>query len=161
MTQLALNTLKSSAGSRRQRRRVGRGNASRGTYSGRGAKGQRSRTGGRRGLIRRSLRALMERVPKRRGFRSLHPKYVVVNLALLEKQFKDGEVVTPAALAAKHLVPSRFYGVKILGSGSISRRLTVRAHAFSVAAKAAVEKAGGMAVVLKKPRPVATEKEQA
>lgn len=161
MIRLALHTLKSSTGSWRQRRRVGRGNASRGTYSGRGAKGQRSRTGGRRGLIRRSLRALMERVPKQRGFRSLHPKYAIVNLALLEKRFQDGEVVTPIVLEAKRLVSSRLGGVKILGRGSISRQLTVRAHAFSAAAKAAIEKAGGTAVVLAPPRPVVKPEEKA
>lgn len=160
MIRLALNTLQASVGSRRRRRRVGRGNASRGTYSGRGAKGQRSRTGGRRGLIRRSLRALMERVPKQRGFRSLHPKYAIVNLAVLERYFHDGDVVTPSVLEARHLVSSRLYGVKILSRGSISRRLTVRAHAFSAVAKAAIEKAGGTAVVLEPPRPVALKKEQ-
>lgn len=145
---LSLHQLTPSRGARTRRRRVGRGNASRGTYSGRGMKGQRSRTGGKRGLIRRSLRSLLERVPKQRGFVSHHGKLAVVNLDDLERSFTVGDVVTPARLEEKNLIRTGRDGVKLLGIGSLTKRLTVQAHAFSAAARLAVEAAGGQAVML-------------
>lgn len=148
MTALALHTLNAHRGSRHRRRRVGRGNSSRGTYSGRGIKGQRSRTGGRRGLIRRSLKSLLERVPKQRGFRSLHEKFAVVNLRDLQRAFAEGGVVTPERLRQQGLISRTTGGVKVLGSGKIEKALTVRAHKFSASAKAAIEQAGGKALEL-------------
>lgn len=145
MTALALQAMKAYRGSRRQRRRVGRGNSSRGTYSGRGMKGQRSRSGGRRGLIRRSLKALLERVPKQRGFRSRRQKFEVVNLRDLQRCFAAGDVVTPERLKEKGLIAVN-RSVKVLGRGQIDKALQVRAHKFSRSAKAAIEQAGGTAV---------------
>lgn len=148
MSPLTLHHLTSIPGARRRRRRVGRGNASRGTYSGRGAKGQRSRTGGRRGLIRRSMKSLLERVPKQRGFSSRHAKYAVVNLADLERTFSANAEVTPQALERHRLIATTHDGVKVLGGGSLTKALTVRVQACSASAKAAIEQAGGSVVKL-------------
>ncbi len=147
MTPLTLHTLNAYRGSRRQRRRVGRGNSSRGTYSGRGMKGQRSRTGGRTGLIRRSLRSLLERVPKQRGFRSLAEKFAIVNLRDLDRVFTTGTVVAPEQMKEQGLIKTTVR-VKVLGGGQIAKALTVRAHKFSGSAKTAIEQAGGKAIEL-------------
>ncbi len=150
MTPLSLNQLEAAAVGRR-RKRVGRGNASRGSYSGRGAKGQRSRTGGRRGLIRRSLRSLMERVSKQRGFRSRHAKLVVINVGALDRAFAVGDVITTADLVRRGLIVTDRYGVKVLGQGTLSKALTVRAQAFAAAARKTIEAAGGTCIVLGQP----------
>lgn len=152
MTALTLHQLRPKPNSQRRRRRVGRGNASRGTYSGRGAKGQRSRTGGTRGIIRRSLKSLLERVPKQRGFQSRHAKMAVVNLDVLERQAKGVAVVTPGWMVSSGLIATAADGVKVLGQGTVSRAMTVQAHAFSATAKSAIEKVGGKAVVLGRPK---------
>ena len=145
---LALHNLTPKSNSRKRRRRLGRGNGSRGTTAGRGTKGQRSRTGGTRGIIRRSMRSIMERVAKQRGFTSRHGKYAVVNLAELERVFMVNEVVSAESLHTKNVIRVAVDGVKILGTGSLSKALTVRAHAVSESAKAAIEKAGGTVVLL-------------
>lgn len=148
MSTLGLHTLVVHPAARRRRRRVGRGNASRGTYSGRGMKGQRSRAGGRRGMIRRSLRSLLERVSKRRGFRSLRGKPTVVNVRDLDRVFERDEVVTPTLLEQRGLITSGETRVRILGAGTLSKPLTVHAHAFSKGARQALERAGGKVLVL-------------
>ncbi|MBI4093281.1 MAG: 50S ribosomal protein L15 [Candidatus Kerfeldbacteria bacterium] len=149
MTPLSLSALQISRNTRPRRRRVGRGNASRGTYSGRGLKGQRSRSGGRRGMIRRSLRSLMERVPKVRGFRSRRIKYTTVGLDILDRSFKNGEVVTPTILVQRGIIQSARRGLKVLGNGTLSKSLTVQAHAFSESARTVIQKSGGQAVLLR------------
>lgn len=154
MTPLSLSTLSTTRGSRHRSRRVGRGNGSRGSYSGRGAKGQRSRTGGTRGIIRRSMRSLMERVPKQRGFRSMTEKAAVVNLSDLAKHFKANTVVTMQMLVDKGLIKLNQATVKVLGNGKLSHALTVHAHAFSASSKAALEAAGGKAVTIGAPAKV-------
>lgn len=154
MTPLSLSTLSTTRGSRHSSRRVGRGNGSRGSYSGRGAKGQRSRTGGTRGIIRRSMRSLMERVPKQRGFRSLTAKAAVVNLQDLARVFKANAVVDMQALVGKGLIRLSQTRVKVLGNGKLTHALTVNAHAFSASAKAALEAAGGKAVTIGAPAKV-------
>ncbi|MBI5404922.1 MAG: 50S ribosomal protein L15 [Candidatus Kerfeldbacteria bacterium] len=148
MPHLSLHSISPNPKARKNRRRVGRGNGSRGTTAGRGTKGQRSRTGGTRGIIRRSMRSLMERVAKQRGFTSRHAKYTPVNLMDLERVFSNQDVVTPATLQAKQLVTHIGDGVKVLGSGKLSKSLTVRVHAVSATAKAAIEQAGGQVVLL-------------
>lgn len=158
MTELSLSTLKRHPRSRRQARRVGRGNGSKGTYSGRGMKGQRSRTGGRRGLIRRSLKSLMDRVAKQRGFRSLRPKFIVVNVGALQAAYRDGEVVTRETLQSTGLIARHGAAVKILGEGELTRRLTVRVHSCSASARKAIEKAGGEVVLLARSQEPTEEK---
>lgn len=145
---ISLHTLSPST-SRRHPKRVGRGNSSgKGTTAGRGTKGQRARTGGRRRALRRSLRALIERTPKMRGFRSIRPSYAVVSLADLARIFPDGQVITPALLSERQIVGRTRVGLKVIGSMSLKKRLTIKAHKFTAGAKAAIEKAGGQAVTI-------------
>lgn len=138
----SLHTLPKRLG--RRHKRVGRGHGSgRGTYAGRGIKGQRARKGGRRGMIRRSLKHIVARLPKQRGFTSRTPKYMTVSLAMLEKHFANGDHVTPATLTQKGMAMLGYRGVKVLASGTLTKKLTVTAHAFSATAVQAIEKAGG------------------
>ncbi|PIY78798.1 MAG: 50S ribosomal protein L15, partial [Parcubacteria group bacterium CG_4_10_14_0_8_um_filter_35_7] len=86
---LSLHNLKSRK--RKKRKRVGRGNASgHGTYSGRGLKGQKSRSGGKKGLKLKGFKVIIQNIPKTRGFKSIHPKMEIVNTGDLEKKFKEG-----------------------------------------------------------------------
>lgn len=131
-------------------KRVGRGNASgKGTTAGRGTKGQRARTGGRNKAIRRSLRALIERTPKVRGFRSRRPQLDTVTLAQLIAMFPTGQVITPAKMVAVNLIRRTRPGVKVVGSAATAKKLTIKADRFSAGAKAAIEKAGGHAILIK------------
>lgn len=148
---LALHTLRPHARSRRKR--VGRGHGSGlGTFAGRGTKGQRARTGGRRHTLRRSLKSLYERLPKARG-RSTHAveKVTPVSLAELERVFDPGARVTRAALQAQRLIPRGQALVVVLGDGQLTKRLTVEAHRFSGSARRAITQAGGQAVALPSP----------
>jgi len=154
---ITLHNLKSSKGSKKKKKRVGRGDGSgRGTYSGRGMKGQRSRTGGKKGLKIKGLRTFLRNVPKKGGFRSLETKMFVVNLEDLEKKFKDGDNITKKDLIKSGLIKSSKVGVKILGQGKLTKKLEVVADSFSKTAKDAIIKAGGKAEVKvknSKPRP--------
>ena len=133
---------------RKNRKRVGRGNASgRGTYAGRGQKGQRSRTGGRKGLRRRGLKQFLQQLPKLRGFRSLQDKAEIVNLGQLGRLFPANSVVTPRLLKARGLISSHHF-VRILGGGTLEKPLTVQAHSFSESAKKAIVAAGGQVKVM-------------
>lgn len=139
---LSLHTIKPSSGSKRSKKRVGRGHASRGITAGRGQKGQKARSGA-GGLQRIGVRKLMLATPKLRGFNSLNAKNAVVNVADLEKAFAKGDVVSPETLVAKKLIASAKNGAKILGNGEISVAVTVKGCAVSGAAKEKIEKAGG------------------
>jgi large subunit ribosomal protein L15 len=148
---ITLSSLRPSS-TRTKYKRVGRGNSSgKGTTAGRGTKGQRARTGGRNKLTRRSLKSLILPTPKYRGFTSHKPKLHVVTLAQLQTFFADGAAVTPAELKAKGIIPSVWPGVKVLASGTLSKKLTVRAAKFSAGAAEAITKAGGVATMLVKP----------
>ena len=119
---LSLNTIKQAKGSSKGIKRVGRGNASgHGTYSTRGLKGQKSRSGV-SGLKRLGMRKQLLQIPKFRGFRSLNPKNQVVSIKAINKIFKDNEVVSPETLVAKKLVSSLDLPIKILGK----EKLTVK-----------------------------------
>lgn len=109
----------------KSRKRVGRG-GKRGTYSGRGMKGQRSRSGGRSGLKRLGLKTLMTQTHKLRGFKSPHARVATVNLSDLEKNYKDGQIVTPLTLKKKGMIATTQHGVKILGGGKLTKKLTVK-----------------------------------
>jgi len=132
-------------GSRKKRKRVGRGDGSgHGTYSGRGCKGEKSRSGGRmsRGFEGGQL-PLIKRLPQKRGFVNIfRTEYSIVNLNKLSA-FEPGTEVTPEKLVAAGLVPSLRYPIKILAEGNIDHPLLVRANKFSAAAKAKIEAAGG------------------
>ena len=130
---------------RRVRQRVGRGNASgSGTYSGRGQKGQRARSGGRKGLKRMGFKKTLQNIPKKRGFRSLYAKREVVNIIDLEKFFNAGDSVTPQSLARRGLISTYLHGVKILGTGELSKKLNVSGFFVSASAKQKIAKAGGI-----------------
>lgn len=126
---LSLNNIKRSVGATTKRKRVGRGNASgHGTYSTRGLKGQKSRSGV-SGLKRLGMRQQLLQTPKSRGFRSLQPKNQVVSISAINSNFKDGETVNPEALYQKDLIKSAGKPVKILGK----QKLTVKAKFEGVA----------------------------
>ena len=145
---VGLHNLQRAAGSKQRRTRVGRGTGSGlGTYSGRGQKGQRSRSGGRSGLKRRGLQTFLHNKPKLGGFKSLKPKMATISLSDLERHFEAGEVINAKKLLAKAIVRSVNQGVKVLGDGTLTKKLTVVVDAFSASAKAAIEKAGGVAQV--------------
>ena len=137
------------AGSTHVDKRKGRGHATgNGKTAGRGHKGQKARSGGgvRIGFEGGQM-PLARRVPKR-GFNNIFAKPLeTVNVSVLE-QFEDGAVVDAAALLAKGILSKCRYGVKFLGNGEISKKLTVKAAAFSATAKEKIEAAGGKAEVV-------------
>lgn len=115
--ELSLHNLK---GTNKKKKRVGRGNASgRGTYSTRGIKGQRSRSGGKGGLKRLGLRQMLFATPKIRGFKSAKPKNQVVNLSSLNASFKEGDDINPKTLLKAKLINNIKLPIKILGEGSL------------------------------------------
>lgn len=133
------NELKPRPGAVKVRKRKGRGNASgMGGESGRGHKGAKSRTGyTSKPGFEGGQTPLYKKIPKRKGFKSLNRVEVeVINLGLLERLFSDGQVVDPAELVRMNVVNKKTK-VKILGNGDFSRKITVKAHAFS---KTAIEK---------------------
>ncbi len=140
---LGLHNLKKSTGSTHRKKRVGRGNASTGTYSGRGMKGQRSRSGGKKGLTAKGVKGYILRIPKKRGFRSLKEAPVAINLESLEKLFANGEIVTAKKLFKAGLLKKSARTYKILSKGKLSKKLTVQAYAFSKTARQAIVNAGG------------------
>lgn len=116
---LEAHQLKPAKGATKKRKRVGRGNSSgHGTYSTRGMKGQKSRSGV-SGLKRLGMRQVLLRTPKQKGFKSPKPKYQVVNFSVITKNFKDSDTITPEALLAKKLISTTKIGVKILGDGKL------------------------------------------
>ena len=139
------NELSPAPGSKKKRKRVGRGNGSgHGTYSGRGSKGQKSRSGFKMkpGFEGGQL-PLIRRLPRKRGFTNIfRVEYSVVNLDKLSL-FEVGSEVTPERLLAAGVVKSLRYPVKILAGGDISFPLSVKADKFSAAARAKIEAAGG------------------
>lgn len=142
--ELNMSNLRPAKGAKKTKQRVGRGwGSNRGKYSGRGMKGQRSRSGGKSGLKLKGLRAIMLNIPKTRGFKSPHAKKTVVNVADLGKAFKDGAKVNPAALKNKGLIKETKDGVKVLGNGEIKIKLTVQGCQVSASAKEKIEAAGG------------------
>lgn len=136
---------------KRKKKRVGRGLGSGlGTYSGRGIKGQKARTGGKKGLKIHGLKQTIMKLKKTRGFTSLQKKRPTVNVGLLNEKFKEGEMVTASKLVERGIISTATYGIKILGKGTLSKKLTVQADAFSASAKALIEKIGGQAEIIKK-----------
>jgi large subunit ribosomal protein L15 len=141
---MELNNLKPKKGARHAKKRVGRGPGSgHGKTASRGEKGQKSRSGYSRQLgFEGGQMPLHRRLPKR-GFTNIFKKdYAVVNLADLER-FDNGATVDEAALRQAGLVKGRNDGIKVLGNGKLSKKLTVSATKFSATAKQAIEAAGG------------------
>lgn len=146
---MKLHELKPAEGARKKRNRVGRGIGSgNGKTSGRGQKGQNARSGGGVRLgFEGGQTPLYRRLPKR-GFTNINRKeYAIVNLEALNR-FEDGSEVTPELLIETGVVSKEKAGIKILAKGAIEKKLTVKAHKFSSAAKEAIEAAGGKAEVI-------------
>ena len=146
---MALNNLRPAKGSVRQRKRVGRGPGSGlGKTSGRGEKGQKSRSGYSRKVgFEGGQMPLHRRVPKRGFTNPFRKEYAEVNLERLEA-FEAGTIVTPEVLREHGLIKSMRDGVKILAKGKLSKALTVRAHKFSAKAQEEIGKAGGKAELI-------------
>ena len=144
-----LHDLSPAAGSNPKAYRKGRGKGSgNGKTAGRGHKGQWARSGGgvRVGFEGGQM-PLARRLPKR-GFNNIFAKRLeAVNLSVLEK-FEDGATVSASDLLEKGILSKCEYGVKILGNGSLTKKLTVRASAFSASAKEKIEAVGGKAEVV-------------
>jgi large subunit ribosomal protein L15 len=146
---MRLNELKPRPGSKHRVKRLGCGESSgHGKTSGKGHKGQKARSGG---SIRLGFEGgqmpLIRRLPKR-GFNNaaFSTSYAILNLGALE-QFEDGTQVNEQLLRDKGLINGNFDGLKILGRGELTKRLTVEADKFSESARQGIEKAGGSVVV--------------
>jgi len=143
---IKLSDLKPASKSRHRSRRVGRGNnaSDPGTYSGRGIKGQRSRSGGKKGLKLRGLRGNLRSMPKLKGFTQRNSlKIKPISLKDLESRFKENEIVDLAKLLKSGLIKKKDRRVKILAQGKITKKLTIQAYHFSEAAEKAIKKVGG------------------
>lgn len=147
---MKLHELRPNEGSIKDRKRVGRGPGSgTGKTSGKGEKGQNARSGGGvRPGFEGGQTPLFRRIPKR-GFSNARFKkvYAVINLDDLNK-FEDGAEVTPEILKDMGLVKKQLDGIKVLGNGTLEKKLTVKASKFSKTAKEAIEKTGGKAEVI-------------
>lgn len=143
---MQLNDLRPAEGSKKARKRIGRGNASgHGTTAGRGTKGQMSRAGGGKGAgFEGGQQPLAMRLPKLPGFTNHNrSEYAPVNVARLDGLFADGETVDTESLLAKGVIKHAYELVKVLGDGKLSKKLTVRVDKVSDSAKAKIEAAGG------------------
>lgn len=137
--------LRPRVGSKKQRKRVGRGNASgHGTYSGRGIKGQKARSGpGIRVGFEGGQLPLVRRMARKRGFNNkFRVEYTPVNVGTLAR-FPTGSEVTPESLREAGVIKTLRRPVKILGDGDLGAALTVRAHRVSASARQKIEAAGG------------------
>ena len=147
---MKLHELKFAEGARKENFRVGRGVGSgNGKTSGKGHKGQNSRSGGgvRLGFEGGQL-PLYRRLPKR-GFKNVNRvEFAIVNLKTLSNYYNDGETVSPISLVEKGIINKEFDGIKVLAGGELTKKLTVQAHKFSKSAVSAIEKAGGTVEVI-------------
>ena len=144
---MKLNELRPAEGSRRDAYRKGRGPGSgNGKTAGKGHKGQNARSGGgvRPGFEGGQL-PLYRKLPKRGFHNKFATIYAIVNVGQLEHKYNDGDVVTIESLCEKKLVRKVCDGVKILGNGELTKKLTVQATVFSAAAKEKITAVGGQA----------------
>ena len=144
-----LSNLRPAEGSNHPSYRRGRGHASgNGKTAGKGHKGQKARSGAPRIGFEGGQMPLYRRLPKR-GFKNRNTKEIIaINVSELEKRFENGETVTVDLLLAKRAISKIGDGVKILGQGKLTKKLTVQVNAFSQSAKEKIEAAGGTAEVI-------------
>lgn len=145
-----LHDLKPTPGSRKKKKRVGRGNASgSGNYSGRGMKGQNSRTGKKlRASFEGGQTPMFRRMPKLRGFTNPnYLEYQVINIEKIARHFKANDKIDPMSLFEKGLIGKINEPVKLLGDGEIDFIVEVMVEAASVSAIAKIEKAGGKVIL--------------
>ena len=147
---MKLNELQS-APEAKARKRVGRGPGSGlGKTSGRGQKGQKSRSGASiPAWFQGGQSPLYRRLPKR-GFNNARyrEEFATINLSELNKYFNDGDVVSPELLKERGIIKKQLCGVKVLGNGELEKKLTIKANRFSTAAVTKIESAGGKAEVI-------------
>ena len=147
---MKLHELSAVAGATQRRKVVGRGPGSgHGKTSGRGEKGQKARSGGGvKPWFEGGQTPLYKRVP-RRGFsnKRFETRYAIVNVSDLNR-FKDGETVTPELLKESGLVKKELNGVKVLGNGTLEKKLTVKANVFTNSAITKIEEKGGSTEVI-------------
>ena len=152
---MELHELQPAPGSKKNRKRVGRGTASgHGKTSGRGTKGQGARSGGGKGpYFEGGQLPLVRRLPFRRGFTNIHRvEYKPVNLARLQEKFGDSsQEITPESLVEAGIIKRTDEAVAILGDGELTAALTIKAHRFSKSAKEKIEAAGGAVEILALP----------
>lgn len=147
---MKLHELQPAEGSRQVRNRVGRGTSSgNGKTAGRGQKGQKARSGGGVRLgFEGGQNPLFRRLPKR-GFTNINRKeYAIVNLDVLNERFEDGAEVTPTVLVEAGIIKNEKAGIKVLGNGELTKKLTVKAAKFSKSAEEAIKAAGGSIEVI-------------
>ena len=146
---MKLNQLTATPGATKERKRIGRGYGSgTGKTAGKGHKGQKARAGhGQRPGFEGGQMPMQRRLPKR-GFNNIFAKEIIsINVGSLNK-FEDGASVDAAALMEAGILKKECDGVKILSNGTLTKKLTVKANAFSAAAKEKIEAAGGKAEVI-------------
>lgn len=143
---MELKDLTPAEGSRKSRKRVGRGNGSGiGKTSGRGMNGQKSRAGGGKNAgFEGGQTPLARRLPKLPGFTNInHVEYIPVNVSRLEEKFEVGETVDGSSLKAKGIIKHADALVKVLGDGELTKALTVKVDKVSASAAKKIEAAGG------------------
>ena len=146
---MKLHELSYNEGARKERKRLGRGQGSgQGKTAGKGHKGQNARSGGGVAIgFEGGQTPIYKRIPKR-GFTNFTRKeYAIVNLSTLDL-FEDGTEVTPELLKERGIVKKELSGIKVLGEGTLEKKLTVKCHKISKSAQAAIEKAGGKVEVI-------------
>ena len=146
---MKLHDLKPAVGATTAAKRLGRGIGSGlGKTSGKGHKGAKARSGGGKGPgFEGGQIPLMRRIPKRGFTNKFRTEYVAINVERLEI-FEDGQVVTPVELIEAGITKNILDGVKIMGNGEITKKLTVKANKFTETAKEKIEAAGGKAEVI-------------
>ena len=146
---MKLHDLKPAVGATTAPKRLGRGTGSGlGKTSGKGHKGAKARSGGGKGPgFEGGQIPLMRRIPKRGFTNKFRTEYVAINVDRLEI-FEDGQVVTPVELIEAGIIKNILDGVKIMGNGEITKKLTVKANKFTATAKEKIEAAGGKAEVI-------------
>jgi large subunit ribosomal protein L15 len=147
---LSLNNLHPAKGSTHRKKRLGRGpGTGLGKTSGRGEKGQKSRSGYSMKIgFEGGQMPLHRRLPKR-GFTNIFKKkWIEVSLAALEKQFAADDEVTPAVMHHRGIIKKAKHDIVVLGNGEVSKSLKVSAHRFTKSAREKIEKAGGTATVI-------------
>lgn len=138
------NTLTPAPGATHRPKRVGRGNASgHGTSSTRGGKGQTARSGGSRGIALRAFKAQLQSTPKLRGFKSPRVRFSEVYLSDLEKSFESGAEVTVAVLKDKGLIGASAKTAKVIGTGTLTKKLTLKGVAATKAVREKITALGG------------------
>src|SRR5688572_20519079 len=149
---LTLNNLRPAKGSTHKKKRVGRGPGSGlGKTAGRGHKGQKSRSGySSKAGFEGGQMPLQRRLPKR-GFTNIFKKqWIEISLAKIEENFNAGDEVTPEMLHERGLIKKAKHDLVILGTGDVSKSLSISAHRFTKTAREKIEKAGGSATIIEK-----------